>query len=221
MEKLGDLINSELRKSGLSVQEFADKIPTTRGNVYKILHKGNIDVELLGRISKVLNHNFFADVARNLDLVNYEDDTSEEREKERAITQFLEVVPKVMNELRREAIIQFIAPSLPGSDIPQPDYFMSPYAITFTYGESYKNKLRGLLAEYPQILTTVSDDNGHCVEIINTYINDTQFCNIVIDYKTKDEWRECMGFALSVINQYYSPGNKLNLERAFKHRITW
>ena len=153
--------------------------------------------------------------------MNYEDDTSEEREKERAITQFLEVVPKVMPELRRETEIHFVTPSFLESDIPQFDFFMSPYAITFTYGESYKDKFRESLAKCSHILTTVSDNNGHCVEIINNHINGTQLCNMVIDYKTKDEWKEYMEFALSVINKYYSPGNKLNLERTFRHRIIW
>lgn len=221
MEKLGDLINCELRKSGLSVQEFANRISQTRGNIYKIIGKGNLDVELLRKISQVLNHNFFEDVARNLELVNYEEETCEEREREKAIVQFLDVVPKIMTELGRECSILLCNPSAYDSELPFPEYFMCPYAITFTYGETYANRIKEQLVECPQMLRTITDDKGHCVEIIDTLVFDSQCCNIVIDYKTEDEWREMMVFALNTINKHYTPGNKFRLERDNNKRIKW
>ena len=219
MEKLGDLINKELRKQNWNIVEFADRLSTSRGNVYKILNKGNLDVELLGKISKVLNHNFFEDVALNLDMVNYteKEKISEGRAREKAIVQFLDVVPQIMSELGRTCMIQFEDPSIYESVYPLPEYIMVPYAITFAYGEPYKNKTP---EDFHQLIKTIQDEKGRSVEIISL-LNNAQCCNIVIDYKTKEEWREMMRFALEVINKYYTPYNKMLLERDFNHRIIW
>lgn len=225
MEKLGDLIKDVVKKQQWDISKLAERLSMTRGNVYKIFEKESIPVDLLGRISKVLNHNFFEDVARDLELVNYEEVTSEEREREKAIMQFLNVVPQVMNELGRETMIQFEDPSVIQSDLPVPEYFMVPYAITFTYGESFRKKVeekaKQILEECPQFIRTIDDGKGHCVEIVNTLVYDTQCCNVVIDYKTKEEWKEMMQFTLNVINQYYTPGNKFNLQRTFGFKIKW
>ena len=46
----------------MTVSEFGRLIHCERTNVYTIFHRSSIDVELLVRISKALNHNFFEDV---------------------------------------------------------------------------------------------------------------------------------------------------------------
>lgn len=64
---IGTAIKMELIKQERSVIWFANKICCSRTNVYKIFERDNIDVRLLLTISKVLNHNFFSDISKQLD----------------------------------------------------------------------------------------------------------------------------------------------------------
>ena len=59
---IGHLIKAVFDMSGMTVAEFARKIQCERTNVYKIFSRRSIDVELLVKISEILNHNFLADV---------------------------------------------------------------------------------------------------------------------------------------------------------------
>lgn len=57
--KIGNLIRQKLQDDGRTVSWFASKICCSRANAYKIFEKESIDTNLLLRISKVLNYNFF------------------------------------------------------------------------------------------------------------------------------------------------------------------
>lgn len=57
--KIGAVIRQKIHDDGRTVSWFADKICCSRANVYKIFEKESIDTNLLIRISKVLNYNFF------------------------------------------------------------------------------------------------------------------------------------------------------------------
>lgn len=59
---MGNLIKAVFDKSGMSVAELARRIHCDRTNVYKIFARPTIDVELLVKVSKALQHNFFVDV---------------------------------------------------------------------------------------------------------------------------------------------------------------
>ncbi len=61
---IGYLIKSVFNASGMTVSEFARHIHCERTNVYKIFNRRSIDVELLVKISEILNHNFLADVMK-------------------------------------------------------------------------------------------------------------------------------------------------------------
>lgn len=61
---IGHLIKSVFDASGMTVSELARKIHCERTNVYKIFNRRSIDVELIVKISKILNHNFLADVMK-------------------------------------------------------------------------------------------------------------------------------------------------------------
>lgn len=56
---IGNQIEKVLRAQGRSVSWFAKQICCERTNVYSIFHRNSIDTELLLRISKVLNYDFF------------------------------------------------------------------------------------------------------------------------------------------------------------------
>lgn len=60
---IGELIKRELSRQERTVVWFANRLSCDRTNVYRIFAKTSIDTELLVRISIVLEHNFFADIA--------------------------------------------------------------------------------------------------------------------------------------------------------------
>lgn len=56
---IGHLILEQLRKDKRSVGWLAREIHCTRNNVYKIFNKSSLDADLILRISKSMNFNFF------------------------------------------------------------------------------------------------------------------------------------------------------------------
>ena len=64
---IGELIKRELSRQERTVVWFANRLSCDRTNVYRIFSKRSLDTALLARISIVLGHNFFADIASELD----------------------------------------------------------------------------------------------------------------------------------------------------------
>lgn len=64
---IGQLIRQELVQRELSPSWLASKIFCSRQHVYNIFNKENLDVELLRRISLAMEHNFFAEISREID----------------------------------------------------------------------------------------------------------------------------------------------------------
>lgn len=64
---IGKMIRQVLKKQGRSITWFANELHCCRTNVYLIFNKQHIDTELLTRISKILGHNFFMDIAITID----------------------------------------------------------------------------------------------------------------------------------------------------------
>jgi hypothetical protein len=60
---IGHRIHEEIKNQGRTITWFAQHICCTRENAYDIFKCSNIDTELLTRISDVLGHNFFQDLA--------------------------------------------------------------------------------------------------------------------------------------------------------------
>lgn len=59
MIHIGRLIELEMQRQGRSVSWFASKLCYERTNIYSIFKRESIDTQLLLRISKLLQHNFF------------------------------------------------------------------------------------------------------------------------------------------------------------------
>lgn len=59
MKPIGELIQERLKAEERSVAWFARKLSCSRANVYKIFRKEYIDTELLTRISRILDYDFF------------------------------------------------------------------------------------------------------------------------------------------------------------------
>lgn len=63
---IGKLIEEEVKRQGLTPNQFAGLISTSRTNVYHIFNRETIDMELLARISKALHRNFFVEMAAEM-----------------------------------------------------------------------------------------------------------------------------------------------------------
>ena len=61
---IGKTIETVVREQGISIVSLARLLCCTRGNIYKIFEKENLDTALLIRISLALHHDFFADISR-------------------------------------------------------------------------------------------------------------------------------------------------------------
>lgn len=67
MVAIGKLIKQELERQERSVTWFAKKLSCHRTNAYDIFARDNIDLTLLIRISRVLNHNFLKDISEDVE----------------------------------------------------------------------------------------------------------------------------------------------------------
>ncbi len=63
---IGQLIEEEVKRQGLTPDQFGGLINTSRTNVYHIFKRTNIDMELLMRISQVLHRNFFLELYKDM-----------------------------------------------------------------------------------------------------------------------------------------------------------
>lgn len=69
MVHIGKLIEAELRRQERSVSWFARNLYCERTNVYDIFKRRSVDTELLMRISRLLNRNFFLVYVRDFDRI--------------------------------------------------------------------------------------------------------------------------------------------------------
>lgn len=203
MEKkmtIGELIKYEVLKQQISITQFAKLIHCKRNNVYNIFERPSIDILLLKRISKVLNRNFFKDIAEDINLINENEDSDIERLKRKAVSQFFEVVPKVLNQLGKSSVIVFSDKNeFETIDSPVPDFLLPDYLISFTIEETLKERLgddKSLLIE------TIKDEHSIEVETCTNTIRNSLVINVKIDYKTESEWFEILKFAFEVYSQY-------------------
>ncbi|MBQ8501978.1 MAG: XRE family transcriptional regulator [Bacteroides sp.] len=67
MEPIGILIRKELERQEHTVTWFARKLSCHRTNAYDIFARDNIDLTLLIRISRILQHNFLLDIGQELE----------------------------------------------------------------------------------------------------------------------------------------------------------
>ncbi len=66
MAHIGQLIREELKQQGRTVTWFAKAINCDRTNIYNIFERESIDANLLIRISKALNKDFFEILTQEL-----------------------------------------------------------------------------------------------------------------------------------------------------------
>lgn len=197
---IGQLIENEVRKQQIPITEFAKMINCRRNNVYDIFRRCKMDIVQLKQISKVLNRNFFKELSEDLDLINICEESGEEVMKQKAVSQFLDVVPDILRKLGKHSTIVFSEIDEPEyEDCPVPDFGLTDSFITFTIGETLRERL-GENAALP--ITVVSNDNGCVVEVCTNLVYDSVCVNIKLDYKTSDEWYEILLFAFETYAKY-------------------
>ena len=196
---IGDLINEEVRRQGMPVTKFAKEINCQRNNVYDIFNRSNMDIDLLKRISKVLGVNFFQKIADDLDLVCEEADNVNQQEQ-KAVSQFLDVVPKLLEKMGKNAAI-FMGNPCP-SDIDSdclPDFCLPDYSISFTFGKTLEERMG---ANRFLSFEVVRKNAGCEVETCFNKCTSLQTVNIQLTYKTEEQWAEILEFAFEVVSKW-------------------
>ena len=197
---IGELIEDEVRKQQMSITEFAKRICCQRNNVYDIFGRSKMDILQLKNISKVLKRNFFKELSEDLELINDSNESEKYISKSKAISQFLNVVPNVLHKLGKPTTIVFSRLDEPGyEDCPTPDFGLPNYFITFTVGDTLKERI-GDCAVLP-IEPKISDD-AHIVEVCTNRVYDSVCVNIKVDYKTEEEWYKVLCFAFDIYAQF-------------------
>lgn len=190
---IGELIENEVRKQQIPITEFARMINCQRNNVYDIFKRSKIDIVQLKQISKVLHRNFFKELAEDVELINESKESKEEIIKQKAVSQFFNVVPDVLRKLGKPSTIVFSRLDQPGNeDCPTPDFGLPDYFITFTIGETLQERF-GTCRTLP--IEAVYNDDGCMVEVCTNTVFRSVLVNIKLDYKTYDEWYKILAFA--------------------------
>lgn len=208
---IGSMIENEVRKKNLEITQVAKLLHTSRQNVYDMFKRNDFKIEHLREISQALNHNFFRDLASNPDLACPTPIDEEELNRLRAVNQFLDVVPKVFEELGIDAAIVFGTKKGIEHDLPLPDFVLTKYNITFTIGQTYEEKCNGFWGPGMTFHHAYPEPDNKMVGCLN---NGTGFqtWDIAIDFKTEEEWRETIVTALELIREYYFPRTWAEME---------
>ena len=205
---IGKLIEEEVRRQQRSITAFADEICCTRTNVYDIFQRSKMDVAQLQLISKVLNHNFFKDLADDPALA---DANNPEVEKDllnrRAVAQFFDVMPKVLKNLHIDTNI--VMPIMQNEfNDPLPDYGLSDYAIFFTTGERLYDRFSKEGLGLFEVQTDYAPGNQP-VDIWHNTMNHQWFVDVKLEYKTEQEW----GDIIVYLFQFRMPAIKMHFDK--------
>lgn len=122
-----------------------------------------------------------------------------------AVSQFVEVVPKVLAKLGVEPSIFFGRPLDIPKEIPIPEYFLSPFNITFSVGDLLFDKVNCNLAQTATVNRITDEKSGLKVDLWKFIIPCPNLINIKLDYKTEEEWEYTLRF---VFQHFY---NKYNI----------
>ena len=184
---IGKLIENEVRKQGWIIKDFAERICCTRTNVYDIFNRSKMDVAQLAHISKILKHNFFKDLAENLELADANNpEVEKDLQNRRAVAQFFDVMPKVLKNLHIETNI--VMPIMQNEfNDPLPDYGLTDYAIFFTLGERLYDRFNKDSIGCFDVQTVIAT-GGTPVDIWHNTLNHTWFVDIKLDFKTEEQW---------------------------------
>ena len=189
---IGELIEKEVRKQGWVINNFAKAICCGRNNVYDIFKRSSIDVLLLAKISEVLKHNFFEDLVNNPKLIDFDNPIiAKEFEQKRALAQFMDVMPRVLDKLGfNTCIVKIVSGDFKENDLP--DFGLSDFNVTFTEGEWLADRT----PKHKQLMSYCSkvSSKGIRADFWKNPISGWIMIDIKLDFKTEEEWMETMNF---------------------------
>lgn len=199
-KNIGSLIEDEVRRLQIPIVDFAKKINCQRNNVYNIFRRDTIDIIKLKEICRVLNRNFFQEIADNLDLVGNCEETENEKLKQKAVSQFFAVVPNLLSKMNKSCTIVFCQLTNPVyKDCVTPDFGLSPYFITFTIGDTFKERM----GDKSLLPVAIVYGHNHCqVEVIRNVAYNSVCVNIKLDYKTEAEWYHTLMLAFDTYARF-------------------
>lgn len=203
--KIGQRIKEEVQRQGLSAKKFGELINCERANVYKIYDRTTIDTALLGIISNALNHNFFLDIVNEPTLSGVENENALKEIRNRmAVSQFVEVIPKILLKLGIEPVIFFGRPIELPEEIPVPDYYISPFNITLSVGDLLFDKYNCNLDNAAKVKRITDETTGLQIDQWEFLFPEPHnMINLKLDFKTDDEWEYTLRFVFKhFFNQY-------------------
>lgn len=62
---IGSTVKAVILEKKMTVKRFAELLPCSRENAYRIFKRVDVDTGLLRKISSVLNHDFFLDISNS------------------------------------------------------------------------------------------------------------------------------------------------------------
>ncbi len=203
---LGELIEREVRRQQIPITKFADMICCQRNNVYKIFERSSLHVAQLRLISKVLNRNFFAELATDPSLIDIDSaEAIQEMENRRAVSLFMEVVPKVLSKMERQPIIAFGIPLGMECVEELPDFMLTSYGVCFSKND--------YMAHKPQHATNplftfraFENSEGIKVYLMTNTLTGSQLIDVKLDYKTEEEWEKTLRFIFDTFT-FWEDGN--------------
>lgn len=189
---IGKLIEDEVRRQQLAITEFSEKICCSRKNVYDIFKKSSIHLDQLATISKVLNRNFFEEIARDPSLIDIDSEEAiQEMENRRAVSQFMDVVPNLLYKMGKQPVIAFGRPQGLEENVDIPDFMLTEYMITFTVG-SYLSEKHSSNTMF-EFKSFESQDGIKVYSMINKMFG-SRMIDVKLDYKTEEEWEKTLRF---------------------------
>lgn len=200
---IGSEIKSIIKQNGINVTDFANKIYCSRGYVYKIYKYEEVNDFLMGKIIKALEKDYCIDLSQS-SLNAYK-----EEYQNRAIGQFMSVVSKLAENYQNGQIMT--CPTnyeVDGMKVPLPDYTIEPWLIMVTVGESLEERFKRLKFDCIFKFTTISDETGASVILCYSSVFKTHSINIILDYKTREEWENTFRLAIDTAEKYYNDKTK-------------
>lgn len=189
---IGELIEKEVRKQKMTISRFAKEICCARNNVYDIFKRSSIDILQLAKISEVLKRNFFEDLVNNPSLVDFSNPIIvKEFENKRALSQFMDVMPRVLDKLGiNTCIVKVVSSDFKEADLP--DFGLSDFNVMFTLGEwlADRNPKNKSFMEYCPKLSP----KGIRADLWKNPLFRLVMIDIKLDFKTEEEWFETMSF---------------------------
>ena len=184
-----------------NIKWFSEQLGNERNNIYNIFNRPSIDTELLVRISRVLNHNFFQDMAEDFEMEQMEKEMESQSAARRKIyVSLMKSIGKVLNREIRQVDIEgkkkgrgrVVINRFDGDDSPFP---VSKFKVYIYQAENEKMMPH---------LHLYSEERGYEIRV--------SFDGIYLSTKTKGDITDPKDFPISEIGTWLGMPSGINPE---------